>query len=234
MMTEGHRHFDSIASVYDESLPPHVVEHYLGKRTAFVTHLCPPGAAILDVGCGTGALAGRLADRGYRVTGVDPSDGMLEVMRQARPQVTAVQASGTELPLDNDSFDLTLTVAAMHHIAAPDAVRRTLAEMVRVTRPGGRVLIWDHNPRNPYWSNLMGRVPQDTGEERLIPAEEVISGLTTAGAQVLSNQQLGLVADFTPPAAIRAAAAAERLFERTPYLSRFAAHNVIVAGKPGG
>ena len=41
--------------------------------------------------------------------------------------------------------------------------------MVRVARPGGRILVWDHNPRNPYWGRLMARVPQDTGEERLIP-----------------------------------------------------------------
>ena len=227
----SHAHFDEIASVYDESLPGHVAAHYLRKRVAFVRALCPPGSAVVDVGCGTGALAQRLAEGGYRVTGVDPSAGMLEVMRSRSPQVVAVQASGTELPLDDDSIDLAITVAAMHHIALPDAVRQTLAEMVRVTRPGGRVLVWDHNPRNPYWSNLMARVPQDTGDERLIPAEEVMRGLTAAGAQVLSNQQLGIVPDFTPRPALRAAAVAERLFERAPYVRQFAAHNVIVARK---
>ncbi len=227
----SHAHFDEIATVYDESLPPHVVEHYLRKRAAFVQALSPAGSAVVDVGCGTGALAQRLAERGYRVTGVDPSAGMLDVMRSRTPQVIAVEAWGTELPLADDSFDLALTVATMHHVALPDAVRQTLAEMVRVTRPGGRVLIWDHNPRNPYWSNLMGRVPQDTGEERLIPADEVMSGLTAAGAQVISNQQLGIVPDFTPRSALRAAAVAERLFERAPYVRQYAAHNVIVARK---
>jgi SAM-dependent methyltransferase len=223
-------HFDEIATVYDESLPAHVVEHYLRKRAAFIAHLCPAGA-VLDVGCGTGALAQRLAARGYDVAGVDPSDGMLEIMRARSPEVSAVRASGAELPFGDGSFDLVLTVAAMHHIAEPAAVRRTLAEMVRVSRPTGRVLIWDHNPRNPYWSNLMARVPQDTGEERLIPAPEIVAGLTAAGAQVLSVDQLGLVPDFTPRAAIRPAAALERLFERTPYLKQYAAHNVIVARK---
>ena len=47
------------------------------------------------------------------------------------------------------------------------------------TRPGGRVLVWDHNPRNPYWGRLMARVPQDTGEERLIP--EAGGGRRAAG-----------------------------------------------------
>jgi UDP-glucose 4-epimerase len=72
----------------------------------------------------------------------------------------------------------------MHHIAAPEAVRATLAEMVRVARPGGWVLVWDHNPRNPYWKLLMKRVPQDTGDERLIPERELLAGLRAAGAQV--------------------------------------------------
>ena len=97
-----------------------------------------------------------------------------------------------------------LTVAVMHHIADADDVRRTLAEMVRVSKPGGRGLIWDHNPRNPYWSLLMARVPQDTGEERLIPEREVVAGLHAAGAVIMLSTQLGLVPDFVPPRALPA------------------------------
>jgi SAM-dependent methyltransferase len=224
-------HFDEIAEVYDESLPPHVVEHYLRKRTSFLTALCPAGR-VLDVGCGTGALASRLAGRGYEVVGVDPSQGMLDVMRSRHPGIEAVRASGTDIPFAEDEFDLVITVATLHHVAEPGDIRRTLAEMTRVGRPSGRIVVWDHNPRNPYWSNLMGRVPQDTGEERLIGQREIVDGLSAAGARVLSVQQLGLVPDFVPAGAIRPAAAAERLFERTPYLNRLAAHNVVVAEPP--
>jgi SAM-dependent methyltransferase len=120
----------------------------------------------------------------------------------------------------------------MHHIADPGDVRQTLAEMVRVVTPGGRILIWDHNPRNPYWGRLMSRVPQDTGEERLIGEREIVEGLEAAGAQVLLCRQLGLVPDFTPAGALEAAAALEHVFEMTPYMRRFAAHNVILATKP--
>jgi SAM-dependent methyltransferase len=229
--SEHGSHFDRIADVYDESLPAHVVEHYLRKRAAFVLGLRSTGS-VLDVGCGTGALARRLACAGYEVTGVDPSEGMLDVMRARSPAIRAVQASGTDLPFESDSFDIVLSVATFHHIAEPGAVRATVAEMARVARPGGRILIWDHNPRNPYWSRLMARVPQDTGEERLIPAEELIGGLTAAGVHVLSVDQLGIVPDFTPRAALGAAAAFERLFERAPVVHRYAAHNVVVARKP--
>jgi ubiquinone/menaquinone biosynthesis C-methylase UbiE len=224
-------HFDEIAAVYDESLPPHVVEHYLRKRAAFVLAL-RPGGEVLDVGCGTGALARRLTGLGYQVTGADPSEGMLEVMRARSPEIRAVVASGTELPFEADSFDIVLSVATFHHIAEPVAVRETLAEMTRVSRPRGRIVIWDHNPRNPYWSRLMARVPQDTGDERLIPAEEVVDGLIAGGAQVLSMQRLGFVPDFTPRVAVGGAGAAERLAERIPRVRDFAAHNVVVATKP--
>jgi SAM-dependent methyltransferase len=226
-------HFDHIAAVYDESLPRHVVEHYLRKRAAFVLALRPAGS-VLDVGCGTGALARRLSGLGYEVTGVDPSEGMLEVMRERSPGVPAVRGSGTALPFEPSSFDIVVSVATFHHIAEPGAVRATLAEMTRVSKPGGRIVVWDHNPRNPYWSSLMARVPQDTGEERLIPAQELVAGLTDAGADVLSVQQLGLVPEFTPRAAIGAAGALERAFERTPLANRYAAHNVVVATKPEG
>jgi SAM-dependent methyltransferase len=227
-------HFDDIAGEYDESLPAHVVEHYLRKRVSFIQSVSPPGGHVLDVGCGTGTLAGRLAAAGYQVSGIDPSEGMLAVLRRQVPGVTAVQGSGTDLPFASDSFDLVYCVAVMHHVALPDAVRGTVHEMVRVSRPGGRVVIWDHNPRNPYWGRLMARVPQDTGEERLIGEDELLDGLRGAGAEIVQSVQLGLVPDFTPPWAIPAAAAFERGIERTPGLRRLTAHNVIVASKRPG
>jgi ubiquinone/menaquinone biosynthesis C-methylase UbiE len=223
--------FDAIAAVYDESLPAHVVEHYLRKRTRFVVANCPRGSG-LDVGCGTGALAARLAAEGYAMTGLDPSAGMLEVMRSRHPEVRAVQGAAMQLPFADATFDLVLTVAALHHIADPGDVRRTLGEMVRVARPGGRILVWDHNPRNPYWRVLMKRVPQDTGDERLIPAAEVLDGLRAAGAGVVSCEPLGMVPDFVPRAALPLAAAVERGVERTPLVRRLGAHNVVLAAKP--
>jgi SAM-dependent methyltransferase len=223
-------HFDEIANEYDEALPPHVVEHYLRKRTRYVVENCARGDG-LDVGCGTGVLAERLARAGYQMWGVDPSEGMLEVLRRDAPDVQAAVASGTELPFEDSRFDLVITVAVLHHIAAPDDVRRTLGEMVRVLKPGGRLVVWDHNPRNPYWKNLMARVPQDTGEERLIPEDEVLGGLRAAGGRVLRSDQLGFVPDFTPPRAIKAAGAVERGVERTPLLRRLCAHNVVLATK---
>ena len=132
-------HFDAIAEVYDASLPAHVVEHYLTKRVRFVADHCPPGTG-LDVGCGTGVLAERLARRGFAMTGIDPSEGMLEIMRRRTDLVTGVQGSGTELPFGADSFDLVLSVAVMHHIADPVDCARDAG------RDGAGGQAWRHGP----------------------------------------------------------------------------------------
>ena len=223
--------FDRVASIYDESLPPHVATHYLEKRTGFLLAHVPPPRRVVDVGCGTGTLTAKLASLGYDVVGLDPSRGMLDVLRSRAPGIRAVQGSATELPFDDEAFDLSLSVATMHHIADPQAVRAGLMEMVRVVKPGGRILVWDHNPRNPYWPYLMKRVPQDTGEERLVGLDELITGLRAGGAEPILESQLGLVPDFTPRALLASAAVLERLTERLPLARRRCAHNVVLAAR---
>lgn len=225
--------FDQIAEEYDASLPAHVVAHYLAKRVAFIERHAPRGRA-LDLGCGTGLLAERVAAAGWQVVAADPFQGMVRRLKRRRPEFPAVRAIGARLPFADASFDFVYCVAVLHHIAEPAAVRRTLEEMARVAKPGGRVLVWDHNPRNPYWPLLMKRVPQDSGGERLIPAAEIAAGLAAGGARVTLSTQLGLVPDFVPPPLLPLAVLAERAVERTPGLRGFCAHNVVLAVKTDG
>jgi len=101
--------------------------------------------------------------------------------------------------------------------------------MARVARPDGRLVVWDHNPRNPYWARLMAKVPQDTGDERLVPERELLDGLQAGGARVLRSDQLGLVPDFVAPRLLPLAARLEAAVERTPAIRRLGAHNVVLA-----
>ncbi|MBA2519744.1 MAG: methyltransferase domain-containing protein [Chloroflexia bacterium] len=227
----GQTDFDAVADAYDESLPVHVVEHYINKRTAFIREHVPTGSKILDVGCGTGILAERLLHEGYDVTGADPFAAMLDRMKARDLRLKAVHAPGQSLPFDDGAFDFTYCMAVMHHIAEPKDVHHTLVEMCRVTRPGGHVLVWDHNPHNPYWPILMKRVPQDTGAERLIPEQEILDGLAAGGATPLEAKPLGMMPDFTPRFLTGTVAHLERIVEKTPILNRFCAHNVILARK---
>jgi ubiquinone/menaquinone biosynthesis C-methylase UbiE len=224
--------FDAIAGIYDDVFPPHIIEHYLRRRASYVLrHAAAPGQSALDVGAGTGLLAERLSDLGLGVVALDPFPQMLGQLRQRRPDIDAVVAHGDDIPFPDDVFDLTYSVAVMHHIADPSLVRRTLAEMVRVTRPGGRILVWDHNPLNPYWSLLMRRVPQDTGAERLVPLPELVTGLREAETEIVRTERLGLMPEFVPRWLLRPAAAIERTVEATPGPRCFCAHNVVLAIK---
>ena len=224
--------FDAIAGIYDAVFPPHIIEHYLRRRASYVLRQAAAhGQSALDVGAGTGLLAERLSDLGLGVVALDPFPQMLGQLRQRRPDIETVVAHGDDIPFPDDIFDLTYSVAVMHHIAEPAQVRRTLAEMIRVTRPGGRILVWDHNPLNPYWSLLMRRVPQDTGAERLVPLPELVAGLRGAGSDILRTERLGLMPEFVPRWLLGPAAAIERAVEATPGLRCFCAHNVVLAIK---
>ena len=224
--------YDHVAHDYDQVFKPHVAEHYLRKRTAVVRDLLPSGGAVLDVGCGTGALAGWIQRAGYDVVGVDASAGML---RQALDQhgVGAVYAGfSSALPLEDNAFDLALSVATMHHLETPERVAATIAEMGRVVRPGGYVLIWDHNPLNPYWPILMKRVPQDHGDERLVSLRELLGAVKVAGLRPVRAARMGLVPDFMPAGAMPIWTRVESIVEGSSVLSLIAAHNVVVAQKP--
>jgi SAM-dependent methyltransferase len=208
-----------------------VSEHYLRKRTGVVRGLLPYGGRVVDVGCGTGALAGWIQRAGFDVVGVDASTGMLvEALHNGVGAVYTAYSSA--LPFEDDVFDLSLSVATMHHLETPERVADTIAEMGRIVRPGGYVLIWDHNPLNPYWPILMKRVPQDHGDERLVSVWELLDAVRQAGLTPVSAARTGLVPDFMPEALMPVWTRVERIVEANPVLSLFAAHNVVVAQKP--
>jgi ubiquinone/menaquinone biosynthesis C-methylase UbiE len=222
--------FDAIADIYDDVFPSHVSKHYLQQRRDFIAAHAV-GRRALDVGAGTGVLAERLSDDGFEVVALDPFSQMLEQLRRRRPEIATIAAPGYAIPLPDDAFDLTYCVAVMHHIAEPELVRQTLAEMVRVTRPAGHVLVWDHNPLNPYWPIIMKRVPQDSGAERLVPLGELIAGLRDAGATIVRADRRGLMPEFVPGSLMPLARTVERVVESLPVVRRFCSHNVVLATK---
>jgi ubiquinone/menaquinone biosynthesis C-methylase UbiE len=107
-----------------------------------------PGDNVLDVGSSSGYLAARLAavDPSVRVAGVDPSaPAIAYARRRARPGMTFAVGVAQHLRHPDATFDVVTCTLAMHHI--PWRQRpAALAEMLRVTRPGGRLLVADLAP----------------------------------------------------------------------------------------
>ena len=95
---------------------------------------------MLEVGCGTGLILQRLARKARRAVGVDLSPGMLEVARKRGLDVHVADAC--DLPFDDETFDLACSFKVLAHV--PDT-SKALAEMARVTRPGGSVVAEFYN-----------------------------------------------------------------------------------------
>ncbi len=223
--------YAAVAHEYDDVFPRHIAEHYIDKRTSLIKRLLPLGGQVLDVGCGTGQLGAAIASEGYDVFGVDLSAAMVSKARQ-RGLSGTYAAVTTALPFAEASFDLALTVATLHHLETPERVATTVSEMGRVVKRGGYVVLWDHNPANPYWPILMKRVPQDSGDERLVPLSELLHDVHQAGLQPHHVWRSGFTPDFLPVWLAGIWKLVERAVEITPGLNVLAAHNVVVARKP--
>ena len=152
-------------------------------------HLLPP-LDVADIGCGDGYLALEASRWARTVWGLDRSDRVLERAKAlaARRRVTNVQwkmGDLTRLPLRDESVDVALLSQALHHAMDPGA---TLAEAVRILRPGGLVLVLDLREHDQAW------VRSRFGDQRLGFADADLerllrgAGLTAVRVQVGARQ----------------------------------------------
>jgi SAM-dependent methyltransferase len=130
---------------------------------------------ILDMGSGTGRLAVALAERGHRVTGADPSEGMMKVAR-SRPGTERVRWA------DSDSanialatrFDLIIMTGHVFQVfLEDDEVRAALGNLRRHLAPGGRLAFETRNPLVEEWRDWVPALTRETVEVPGIGAVEI-------------------------------------------------------------
>jgi ubiquinone/menaquinone biosynthesis C-methylase UbiE len=145
----------------------------------------------LDVGTGAGALAFALAPLVREVVGADVVPELLDLAREraaAFGNVSFVEADATALPFERASFDLGATLRTLHHVPRPELV---VAELSRVTRPGGRLLVIDQiAPNDPLAALELDRFERarDPSHTRLLPDVDLRS-LFDANSLVLLRSE---------------------------------------------
>ena len=130
----------------------------------------------LDVGTGAGTLAVALAPLVREVVGVDVVPELLEAARRAaQANVTFVEGDATRLPFEPGSFDLVCCRRTLHHVARPELV---VAELARVTRPGGLIFVDDQiAPADPLAAFELDRFERarDPSHTRTLPDTDLRS-----------------------------------------------------------
>ncbi len=144
-----------------------------------VRHYLPPGGPVLDAGCGAGRAVLALAEAGFRVVGVDLSLPMLAAARS----LSAARLGGANLlnlPFADASFEaVVMFFGPLQHIPGRENRRRALAELARVTRPGGRLVIGlDNLAPGPacylYWAGRKLRRAGRRSERPVTPADTAL------------------------------------------------------------
>jgi SAM-dependent methyltransferase len=166
-----------------------LVRAVAARHIAFLSRGLPEGAAILDVGCGRGVLFGSLADRGFRVFGVEVNE---RAVRGCDPRAEVRIATRlSEAQFDADSFDEVVIWHVLEHMADPfDAI----AECHRILKPGGRLIVavpnfesWQARWSGPDWFHL--DPPRHLYH---FPASALVRLLEGAGFQVASAHHFSL------------------------------------------
>jgi demethylmenaquinone methyltransferase/2-methoxy-6-polyprenyl-1,4-benzoquinol methylase len=146
--TDVARMFDAVARRYDLTNDVLSLGQDRRWRQDVIDAVAPkPGEKVLDLAAGTGTSSQPFADAGATVVPCDFSIGMLRVGKQNRPHLPFTAGDGTRLPFGDAAFDAVTISFGLRNIVDPLA---GLAEMRRVTKPGGRLVVCEFS--HPTWA----------------------------------------------------------------------------------
>jgi ubiquinone/menaquinone biosynthesis C-methylase UbiE len=145
--------YDTFAEAYSAENETSLLNAYYERPAMLALAGDVAGRRILDAGCGAGPLSAALRDRGAIVTGFDKSAGMIELARRRLGDDADLQVAdlGSALPFPDNAFDDITASLVLHYL---EDWGPALAELRRVLRPGGRLIVSvDH----PFAITLMHR-----------------------------------------------------------------------------
>lgn len=188
--------YATVSKAYDETRVPIGTEILLGSLGATGVPLAD--IRLLDAGCGTGAYSRAMLGHVGRVDAVDLNEGMLAVARvklgpeEAAGRIAFHQGGIDALPFADETFDAAMINQVLHHIedgADPTfpAHQAVIAEMARVLRPGGVLVInscTHEQLREGYWYYDLAPEAREACIRRHISAERLEAMLTAAGFQM--------------------------------------------------
>ena len=140
------------ARFYSDPKPATMSAQNLVSRRRFALEMLEtrvsPGSSVLDIGCGTGHLAGELMQRGYAAWGVDLSDAMVEYARQHYDPDRFRVGDIEHIPFPDNTFDAVVCLGVMEYLEKDVTALR---EMWRVLKPGGHAVITTPNSICPFF-----------------------------------------------------------------------------------
>lgn len=155
--------FDTVAEKYDVTNDVlSLGQDRLWRRAVVKAVDAQPGERILDIAAGTGTSSEPWANQEIEVVPADFSLGMLRVGRRRRPDMAFTAADAMSLPFADGSFDVVTMSFGLRNVADPETALR---EFLRVTKPGGRLLICEFSQpvnkvfRTVYSNYLMRALP---------------------------------------------------------------------------
>jgi len=114
-----------------------------------------PGQAVLEIGCGTGSLAARMAARGARVVAIDVSEPMLALARTTAPAVELHHMTAVEIgDLGTERFDRIVATLSLSELSEAE-VDHVVRACARLLRPGGRLVVADEVEPRQRWRRLL-------------------------------------------------------------------------------
>lgn len=126
-------------------------KHYMKQKTDLLLRCIRENGlntkTILDVGCGTGELETNLASQ-FDMVGVDLAVSVLRVAKDRRRDCEFLRASCNKMPFRDSVFTLGLVVNVLHHLKLDDR-QMLFSEISKKIAPGGHVVVFEHNPKNP-------------------------------------------------------------------------------------